>query len=313
MGTKASVIFNELSCMEVPNGIYDAVGTLRRFVDTLREGFRLGFERVRATSQFWPNGLIGGQHVRELVKHLDKDSREFLFLLFSAPYIDKIVCEEIGADDKQEFVPFCFNPSGLVSAILVDTVAVSFDCGAKWQQSHLEFDINCHWPKCRLAGPKTVRHAASVSHWESHLVWASRKCCSKEQLSATPENPLPNSKFSNQLARDDWAQFLLPFTNAPANEKTAKLRVTGADVAWMNGYARDERLSSLNSRRADAIRDVFRSEFSDPPMYLSLDLEKSHGAFEVLDSAGRHLGEWMFSGVQNRARDRNGDHDIAMA
>ena len=60
------------------------------------------------------------------------------------------------------------------------------------------------------------------------------------------------------------------------------------------------------------IRQIFVSIFTvdGHELFLSTDFEKPAGAFEVCDRNGRHLGEWLFSGIQNGAPDTSGSHDI---
>lgn len=81
--------------------------------------------------------------------------------------------------------------------------------------------------------------------------------------------------------------------------KNAIFESVGGVVAGYNLYSKNNRLSRINSTK-DKRRIVYE-KYSGKKYFLSLDLES--GGFEVFDRRYQHLGQYSFSGVQDKPAD----------
>ncbi|NCU04699.1 MAG: hypothetical protein GXC73_12000 [Chitinophagaceae bacterium] len=89
------------------------------------------------------------------------------------------------------------------------------------------------------------------------------------------------------------------------NFKRALFFNTGTEIAEMNGWTHDVRLSRINSTPGKK-RKVFFAR--SPTAYLSIDF--MHGAFELHDRNGIHIGEYNFEGVDLNSTYNDSSHNI---
>lgn len=80
-------------------------------------------------------------------------------------------------------------------------------------------------------------------------------------------------------------------------DRKALISKIGDEVAFCNGYSKNNHLSMLNSKKQKSLRTIY-SKFARTPTYLSLDFES--GGFEVFDKNGQHLGQYSFDGVRTK-------------
>lgn len=80
----------------------------------------------------------------------------------------------------------------------------------------------------------------------------------------------------------------------------------GKEVAYRNGYEKDEYLTRINN---SAIREIFKKHVKNS-WYLSTDVES--GAIEVCDEKGKHIDEYTYEGNAQGKTDTSGKHDIIL-
>lgn len=88
--------------------------------------------------------------------------------------------------------------------------------------------------------------------------------------------------------------------------KRALLRDHSETIALLNGWAKDNGVSSKNHRPIyRSIKFVRRAN-----CYLSIDFEKDDVHFELYNHRGKHQGEYDWTGRNTKGRDATGKHDI---
>lgn len=100
----------------------------------------------------------------------------------------------------------------------------------------------------------------------------------------------------------DAGAFEKKISNMNVNEKVALVRTTAADLAKMNGWTKDSKLSRMNGR------DVYFDTSSGK--YYAVDTQ--HGRFEVVNKKGKHQGEVNFNLDPTKPADKSGGHDLKM-
>ena len=107
---------------------------------------------------------------------------------------------------------------------------------------------------------------------------------SKSNLSPTLMNPLPNTYLCEKYKdlQDEMIR--------KGEDKIAVYRKIVKEVALRNGYVKDKRLSSHNSKN-NSIRDIYSYNSA---IFISADLE--NGAIEVFNRSGVHQGEYHYNG-----------------
>ncbi len=102
---------------------------------------------------------------------------------------------------------------------------------------------------------------------------------------------------------------LLDLEPMERKERMAHLLTEGREIARLNGWVEDKRLSCINSSK-DKKRCIFRPKKfrHNDSAFLSIDFEKR--AFELLDYAGRHLGEYSYLG--EKRTDAKDNHNIKL-
>ena len=111
-------------------------------------------------------------------------------------------------------------------------------------------------------------------------------------------NPLPNYTLchSYEKLRGD------KISGTIKDRQSEYLRIA-KEVLYRNEFEKNERVSKFNPHVAGGIYYCSRSE-----IYASADIE--HGAIEIFDKMGKHLGEFRYDGYLNSSPDKTGRHDI---
>ena len=114
----------------------------------------------------------------------------------------------------------------------------------------------------------------------------------------THENPLPNSDLCKAYSAIRVELIATGLADIP------NFKRIGREVALRNGYAFNPYLTRIND---EAIREIFTSP-SRPIIHISTDIE--HGAFEVFNEKGNHLGEFSYEGKMTQGPSK--DHTIKL-
>lgn len=94
------------------------------------------------------------------------------------------------------------------------------------------------------------------------------------------------------------------------SEKIRILTKVATDIANINGWVKDENVSSLNSNDGQ-IREIFVSKyFSETNCYLSIDFEKPEVYYELHNCRGEHKGQIKWDGTEKDNPDKTGGHNI---
>jgi hypothetical protein len=93
-----------------------------------------------------------------------------------------------------------------------------------------------------------------------------------------------------------------------AEDRIAYAEELGGQIANLNYYQFDEKLTHNEEEYSHAKRRVYGIVKNVRKQYLSIDFEK--GMFEVLNETGDHLGEFRFCGTKNKNADKDGGHDL---
>ena len=121
----------------------------------------------------------------------------------------------------------------------------------------------------------------------------------------------PNLSYSNELVNGNWTNFYDEQErkkNFGSGSKEAIIRNIAEKIAIRNFYTFNPAISSNNQRIKKSFRQIFEAGAGKQKIYLSTDFES--GAFEVCDYRGYHLGEYLFSGKNEKGIDRS--HDIIL-
>lgn len=115
-----------------------------------------------------------------------------------------------------------------------------------------------------------------------------------------------NTPIWNIERTEKYIATLLDLEPMERKERMVHLLTEGREIARLNGWVEDKRLSCINSSE-EKKRCIFRPEKfrHNDSAFLSIDFEKR--AFELLDYAGRHLGEYSYLGEKRTgAKDNHG-------
>ncbi|MEN8215140.1 MAG: hypothetical protein ABFS56_01930 [Pseudomonadota bacterium] len=107
------------------------------------------------------------------------------------------------------------------------------------------------------------------------------------------------------MVDNDWIQFREQLKKHPEN-KNAMIQKMAENVAVINGYQFNQRLSSYNQKVKNSLRFIYEAGDGHNKIYLSTDFEK--GAFEVCNYQGKHQGEYNFNG--EKTGKAKGKHNI---
>lgn len=148
---------------------------------------------------------------------------------------------------------------------------------------------------------KTVKHVYEEIGSNIAELFSQGKYLNVENfLQATKNNPLPNKELCKSYTE---------IRNKLVKEGKSSIPIfleLGKEVAYRNGYEKDEYLTRINNF---AIREIFKKHVKNS-WYLSTDVES--GAIEVCDEKGKHIDEYTYEGNAQGKTDTSGKHDIIL-
>jgi hypothetical protein len=306
--------FNELSIPPEQHSSAELQTWLTLLVQTLKKAWSMGLKRLRIRADFQNTRTNDGLTIGEVIWDLPHGDRNFLLIATDAPHIRD---DEI--DKIEGFLKISIravngtevdSAEGLVCAFVHGTIAISIQSEPQWCQdtAALEFVSEKDSSLQRI----DIRHVSSAHHLTNYASFVGKITFDSSKYLLSEDNPLPNSKFATEfVAHGDWHPVTQAMITGPEEEKIAKIHDLAHTIAEANGYREEREVTSLNRKIHKSYRQIFSSTYGDTKLYLSTDFEK--GAFEVCDEDGRHLGEWLFSGVKHQGPDKTGAHNIALS
>jgi hypothetical protein len=300
--------FNELSCQ--PN-TYSAAQLRTHFIAFVRtfdRAWHMGLRYLRVRADFRTTQTTDGRLLIEVITALPHSERGILLRAADVPHIRD---EEI--DEVEKFISTNVHAldgmatnqaEGFLCALIQKTVAMSIPSDARWQGVVVKVRIN-------EDGDPTMRnidvpHASNSEHLKSHAAFIGGITL---RLAPTQANPLPNSTFVTRfIANNNWPGTMQAILAGPSAEKLTRIADLATGVAFANGYVENQKLGSINQKASGSLRQIFSFGELKESLYISTDFEK--GAFELCDHAGRHVGEWSFSGAKQGDADESGSHNI---
>ncbi len=158
-----------------------------------------------------------------------------------------------------------------------------------------------------LTSNAMILNLSYSNHFQAHNDFLNAK--SIEQANADKSwnaliEPLRFTARINQLLTD-VKYFEKLMGKDDTNFKRGLFFDTGTEIAEMNGWVHDKRVSRINSTHHRK-RKVFVAR--NPTAYLSIDF--MHGAFELHDRDGIHIGEYNFTGVNLNSTYNDNSHNI---
>ena len=113
--------------------------------------------------------------------------------------------------------------------------------------------------------------------------------------------------ISSPLPNVEWCTHYIDLQNDLIKKGQNKIdvyRKVVSEVAYRNGYIKDDRLSRINST-TEKIRDIY----ANGEIYISADVR--HGRVEVFNSLGHHQGEYTYDNEYHKnSKDETGRHNI---
>lgn len=230
--------------------------------------------------------------------------------------IIKMLAENKNVDHYSEEITYeekkCF---GLGYASENDLISISFS-SLEWdfasitlnKLEYLEEEANLREKNSEVK----VKHSSKKEHIITHQIWLKREpnyINSKPSIFLNEEGKMckdtfqkyifPNILVSKELFEDiglidkyyltNCQSFYKILADIPINEKIPIFQLMAQNVANINGWFYDERLTKKNNRK------VYFAGEKRKKMYLSVDTQ--HCTFELYDSQGYHQGEFYLNGI----------------
>jgi uncharacterized protein YqfB (UPF0267 family) len=313
-------IFNELSANNPAKNKVQAIEWMQTLLKTCKVANKLGFIQLRVIDDFYQTVISKDYTILDWLSHdADFDSKAFLLSLLQSPCIGREIQEEkfiymektILADNSEGKIEQ--EAEGLGVAYLTNkkgTLSISFASDSKWDKTEISL-VYCFEKNTKLCKEHIkVKHASKPEHITEHKVWIlKKKSLSKPYINPSLYNILPNKKISNQLVDNNWGKFREKLKQYP-DDKNAMIKEMAKNVADINGYKYNKRISSINSTKKK-LRDIYETvDKHNNKIYLSTDFET--GAFELCNHKGEHQGEYGFNGTKNKeAQPKN--HSIRLS
>ncbi len=275
-------------------------------------------ENVRVPNNFMEIPIANSRSINDLLEYgvLETDERISLidFLENLTEEIDEEIKQEL--DKAQGNKVFYSYYNGLSSDMLTEAhvmkaPVLSFATSALFQTDHLQAELRILTEEgdetTKPISLNNIFNSQSITFHSPFLVnWKH-----KITFRITRWNPIANPIW-NKLTSDTLDSIDFPQSISKNIDKKAELRRVGTIVAEMNGWILDKEITDKN-KNSGQLRCIFRSQNPDRKAYLSIDFEKTHGAFELHKHNGKHLGEIDFKGThppRNANPNKNNDHDI---
>ena len=270
------------------------------FVKTYTGLKNIGFENLKIHEYFGRFELLPGERLDSFLKNKRPDIiRKFRRIISNCSYIpqeSKLYNNSNTSVSGNEPVV----ARGLGAAFLDNSIAIGFLTDSFWDNPEIEIQreyIDDSNEDDTSIENVLVKHAARPQHTITHKPFAIEKLkrlplTEKEFDMLKKKVFLPRAGVSNKVLEVDT--FWHRVKSLETNEKVARYREVGKDVAEINGYRKNRIISNINSSN-ERIRDIFSIEIR-PSNHLFLSIDVRHGVFETYDSSGNHLGEIKFSG-----------------
>ncbi len=311
-------IFNELSTRPPAKDKSQAREWMITLLHTCKEVNKLCTKmmKLRVNDNFQQLAITDSYTIKDWLfdKVTERNSRSLLLRIMDSPCIGKKIQEREYILMKQIIFKDAeveLKTEGLGIAYLTGengSLSMSFNSHPQWDR-HL---IPLLYFENGVSQPRNVevRHVSKSEHVAVHKVWILKS----NDFDWTKWQPsldklLPRAYLSDQLVDNDWEAFRKELSQRPET-KNAKIDQMAKQVAEINGYQFNQKLSSHNQRLKNSLRAIYEAGEERQKMYLSTDFEK--GAFEVCDCRGKHLGEYNFSGKKTGDADKDGWHDIVL-
>jgi hypothetical protein len=179
------LVVNELSFRQLNSAgsaapdIYTARVWMSQFTGTIRAARQMGFGTVRTEKGFAVLELSPGYSMPQWRNDPDVNRDEKVFLssmTAKSPYLDGVLDEIAEAAERMEVCVDGSPSSGLLAALLLDAIAVSWPSHNIWA-SHL---LVAEFRQLSLEGELLqreveLRHASVSHHWETHRAWIEQK------------------------------------------------------------------------------------------------------------------------------------------
>jgi hypothetical protein len=315
-------VFNELSAMQPAENKRKAMEWMETLLNSCRDANVLCTKplRLRVSYEFRQTQIAENYTIENWLsdKTVKKRWTSLLLALIDSPRIGKKIQEEKYIFTKNfeykedDTILAQGNDLGLGIAYLTgeqekDSLAISFNSHPRWDKTEVSL---LHFTNGAVEPQEVkVKHASNTSHVKVHKVWILKSNefdWSKWQPSV--DNLLPRVDLSNKLIEGDWEKFRNELRHLQSQEKNAIIEKLAKNVAEINGYSYNQRLSTHNQKRQKGLRSIYEAGVGKQKMYLSTDFET--GAFEVCNHKGWHLGEYSFGGEQTKEADNSGQHNI---
>lgn len=306
---------NELSLTGLPQQAYNLEMYVRLFVKRCILLKHLGFKELRSHEYPLNMQLAPGILLATWVKDRLTGDREI-----KARFKNLALNSPLFHDSEQqwqmayEWGRFRFKGStaqGMGAAYLSKSIVISFPTHKDWMGSEISPVQYEHYDTDSttiIVEDVIVKNISTFSHLIENRNYCRDRL--KEHLDAAnwrPENVnLPNVSETNNMLK--IAAFYRYFQTIDRGQKTAQALVIGKQVAELNNYSYDKRLSKANTT-SNHIREIYTSNnLTGKKTYLSIDVEKA--AFEVCDFQGVHQREILFNGDENDGQKL--DHSIKL-
>lgn len=244
---------------------------------------------------------------------IDHEQKNLLYSFLSTRVddVDEEISEKLNEAQGNKVYSVYINEISsdiLTEAHFIQSPVISFATSPDFQTDNLQAELQV----LDNSGTITKRNVVlpnfhqkeSITFHQPFLVEWKKKIKFRDSEWIPETNPIWNDTTSDTLKELNFPQSI------SVGEKQAEVLRVGTIVAEMNGWSFDERVTKLN-KNAGQLRRIFRSVNSKSTCYLSVDVEKTYGAYELLNHKGKHLGEISFKDDFKELKpDTQGYHDI---
>lgn len=305
------VVFNDLSCASNLHDKESLLDLCDKLITAFKRANQMGVSRMRTRSDFVTIPTTDEFILYDSILALPFEKRNLFLSILDCPYIQESEIREVdmflGINVVRVNGVSVESAEGLISAYVHKCPSVSMLSDSQWDASSIEIEYNEN--AIASVGLAHILHASREAHFDVMIEELGLEALRVLGLIPTPEIPLPNAAFAKSfLAKGDWQKVATRIRRCSAGERIAIIGPLAQILAKINGYVFEPVITSTNQQAFSTYRQIF--SFGDDPrkFYLSTDFEK--GAFEVCGRDGRHLGEFLFSGVRSSEPDATGRHDL---
>jgi len=276
---------------------------------------KYNIDKVRSPKNFMALPIANSLSINDWLGESSIDWQErtllFEFLGNRVDEVDEEISERLNeAQGNKVYCIYLNNSSSdiLTEAHFMQSPVISFATSSNFQHAKLNAELNVLDNSGTITKQDVVLHnfhqMGSITFYQPFLVEWKKKIKFRDSEWIPEKKPIWNDTTSKTLKELNFPQSI------SVGEKQAEVLRVGSIVAEMNGWCFDERVTKLNKNEGQ-LRKIFRSENSKSTYYLSVDVEKTYGAYELLNHKGKHLGEISFNDDFRELKpDTDGYHDI---